>query len=48
MQKVTVQDQLVQKTEWKQMDGLMVTGDCITSLANAVGKNVIFRSSPER
>jgi len=40
-----VNGQSVLETEWKQTDGQMDgrtdEGDCITSLTNAVGKNII-------
>ena len=39
MQNVKVSDQSVPKTEWKQTKGQTDGGECITSLANAVGKN---------
>ena len=35
-----VNDQSVPKMEWKQMDRQTDRGDCITSLANADGKNM--------
>ena len=38
-QKFKVNGQLVPKIEWKQTDGQTDGGDCITSLANAVGNN---------
>ena len=39
MQKITAKGQMVWKIEWKQMDGQMDGGDCITSRANVVGSN---------
>jgi len=46
-QKFKVNGQLVPKIEWKQMDwrrdGRTDGGDCITSLANAVGNNEMLR-----
>ena len=40
LRKVKVNGQSVPKIEWKQTDGQMDKGDCITSLANVVGKSV--------
>ena len=39
MQQFKVNGQSVPKVEWKQTDGQTDGGDCITSHANAVGKN---------
>jgi len=40
MQKFKVNGKSVSKIEWKQTDRRIDGGDRITSLANAVGKNV--------
>jgi len=39
MQTVKVKGRSFQKLELKEMDGQMDRGNCITSLANKVGKN---------
>ena len=38
MQNFKIKAQSVPKIKWKQMDGWVNGGDCITFLANAVGK----------
>ena len=40
MQNIKVNGHTVQKLEWKQTDGRTDGGDCITSLANAVGDKI--------
>ena len=45
MQKFNVNGQLVSKLKWKQTDEQTNGGDCITSLAKAIGKMTGFDCS---
>ena len=40
MQKLKINDQLVPKIVWKQMDGQTDKGDCITSLGNDIHDHI--------